>query len=204
MPDELLKFGTIVKKKTHDMYGSFFKDVEKMVQEMSDGDKQRMKDMVKALNDMLAQKMRGETPDFDSFMDQFGDMFGDHPPQSLDDLIDQMQAQMSAMQSLMDSMPGNQRQQLQQMLADKLGDPELEAEMSELAQNLDFLNPSRDQSNAYPFRGDEEVDLQAAMDLMARRCGCPLTPSFRAKTTSACSMPKIAPMSRLPRPLPRR
>lgn len=28
VPDELLKFGTIVKKKTHDMYGSFFKDVD--------------------------------------------------------------------------------------------------------------------------------------------------------------------------------
>ena len=73
---------------------------------------------------------------------------------------------MSAMQSLMDSLPGDQRQQLQSMLADKLGDPELESEMSELAQNLDFLNPSRDQSNSYPFRGDEELDLQAAMNLM--------------------------------------
>ncbi|KAM3537924.1 hypothetical protein ARSEF1564_009163 [Beauveria bassiana] len=28
VPDELLKFGTTVKKKTHDMYGSFFKDVD--------------------------------------------------------------------------------------------------------------------------------------------------------------------------------
>lgn len=28
VPDELLKFGTIVKKKTHDMYGAFFKDVD--------------------------------------------------------------------------------------------------------------------------------------------------------------------------------
>ncbi|KOS20027.1 ATP-dependent RNA helicase DBP3 [Escovopsis weberi] len=28
VPDELLKFGTAVKKKTHDMYGAFFKDVD--------------------------------------------------------------------------------------------------------------------------------------------------------------------------------
>lgn len=28
VPDDLLKFGTTVKKKTHDMYGSFFKDVD--------------------------------------------------------------------------------------------------------------------------------------------------------------------------------
>nr|UWK20162.1 ATP-dependent RNA helicase dbp3 [Trichoderma cf. fertile] len=28
VPDELMKFGTVVKKKTHDMYGGFFKDVD--------------------------------------------------------------------------------------------------------------------------------------------------------------------------------
>lgn len=28
VPDELLKFGTTVKKKTHDTYGAFFKDVD--------------------------------------------------------------------------------------------------------------------------------------------------------------------------------
>ena len=165
-PDAQSRFQELVDQLKQAMTNSFFKDVQKMVEEMSDGDKQRMKDMVRALNDMLAQRMRGDQPDFDGFMDQFGDMFGDNPPQNLDELIQQMQAQMSAMQSLMDSLPGDQRQQLQSLLADKLGDPELEAEMSELAQNLDFLNPSRDQSNSYPFRGDQEVDLQAAMDLM--------------------------------------
>ncbi len=165
-PDAQSRFQELVDQLKQAMTNSFFKDVEKIVQEMSDGDKERMKEMTRALNDMLAQKMKGETPDFDGFMDKFGDMFGDNPPQSLDELIQQMQAQMSAMQSLMDSLPGDQRQQLQSMLADKLGDPELESEMSELAQNLDFLNPSRDQSNSYPFRGDEELDLQAAMNLM--------------------------------------
>jgi len=28
VPDELLKFGTTVKKKQHDAYGAFFKDVD--------------------------------------------------------------------------------------------------------------------------------------------------------------------------------
>jgi ATP-dependent RNA helicase DBP3 len=28
VPDELLKFGTTVKKKAHDSYGAFFKDVD--------------------------------------------------------------------------------------------------------------------------------------------------------------------------------
>ena len=165
-PDAQHRFQELVEQLRQAMTESLFNDVSKMVEEMSDGDMQRMKDMTRDLNDMLAQRMRGEEPDFDSFMENYGDMFGENPPQSLDELIAQMQSQMQAMQSLMESMPSDQRQQLQSMLSDKLGDAELEAELSELAQNLDFLNPSRDQGSAYPFRGDEELDLQAAMELM--------------------------------------
>jgi uncharacterized protein with von Willebrand factor type A (vWA) domain len=165
-PDAQHRFQELVEQLRQAMTESFFNDISKMVKEMSDGDMQRMKDMTRDLNDMLAQRMRGEEPDFDSFMENYGDMFGENSPQSLDELITQMQSQTQAMQSLMQSMPSDQRLQFQSMLSDKLGDAELEAELSELAQNLDFLNPSRDQSSAYSFRGDEELDLQAAMGLM--------------------------------------
>jgi uncharacterized protein with von Willebrand factor type A (vWA) domain len=165
-PDAQHRFQELVDQLRQAMTESFFNDVSKMVDQMSDGDMQRMKGMARELNDMLAQRMRDEVPDFDSFMEKYGDMFGENPPQSLDELIAQMQAQMQAMQSVMESVPSDQRQQLQSLLSDKLGDAELEAELSELAQNLDFLNPSRDPGNAYPFRGDEELDLKAAMELM--------------------------------------
>ena len=165
-PEAQQRFKELVDQLRQAMTNQFFENVQEMVQQMSDGDVQRMKDMVRALNDMLAQKMRGEEPDFGQFMDQFGDMFGDNPPQSLDELLAQMQAQMQAMQSLMQSLPSEQRDQLQSLLGDRLGDPELESELSELAQNMDFLNPNREDPTSYPFRGDEEIDLQAAMRLM--------------------------------------
>jgi len=165
-PEAQHKFQELVDQLRQAMTQSFFNDVQQMVEQMSEGDLQRMKDMTRELNDMLVQRMRGEQPDFDGFMDRYGDMFGDNPPQSLDELIQQMQAQMSAMQSLMESMPGDMRQQLQGLLADKLGDPELESELSELAANLDYLQPGRERTPSYPFRGDEEIDLQAAMSLM--------------------------------------
>ena len=165
-PEAQHKFQELVEQLRQQMTKSLFNDIEKMVEEMSDGDMQRMKDMVRDLNEMLAQRMRGEEPDFDAFMQQYGDMFGENPPQSLDELLEQMQAQMQAMQSLMESMPSDQRQQLQSLMAGKFGDPELEAELSELAQNLDFLNPNSDQSQSYPFRGDEGIDFEAAMRLM--------------------------------------
>jgi uncharacterized protein with von Willebrand factor type A (vWA) domain len=165
-PDAQHRFQELMQQLRQAMSESFFKDVSQMVEQMSQGDLQRMKEMVQALNDMLVQKMRGQEPDFDSFMQQYGDMFGPNPPQSLDELIEQMQAQMQAMQSLMESLPSDQRQQLQSLLADKLGDPELEGELSQLALNMEYLNPSPERAPAYPFRGDEELDLQAAMRLM--------------------------------------
>ncbi len=165
-PEAQHKFQELVDQLRQAMTNQFFNNVQQMVEQMSEGDMQRMKDMVRALNDMLADKMRGQEPNFDEFMEQFGDMFGENPPQSLDELMQQMQAQMAAMQSLMESMPQAQREQLQSLLADRLGDPELQDELSQLAANLDFLNPSREQPQSYPFRGDEEIDLQAAMNLM--------------------------------------
>jgi uncharacterized protein with von Willebrand factor type A (vWA) domain len=121
-----------------------------------------MKEMVRALNEMLVKRIAGEDPGFDEFMEKFGDMFGANPPQSLDELLEQMQQQMAAMQSLMASLPSSQRDILQTLLAGKLGDPELERELRMLSKELQYLNPG----TAYPFRGDQPVDLQAAMELM--------------------------------------
>ena len=145
------------------MTQSFFRDVENMVNEMSDGDINRMKNMVKDLNDMLVRKIAGEDPGFDEFMDKYGDMFGDTPPSNLDELLEQMRQQMAATQSLFNSMNPDQQQQLQDMMQGKFGDPELESGLAKLSKELDFLNP---QGKQYNFLGDEEVDLLAAMELM--------------------------------------
>ncbi|MDP7359899.1 MAG: hypothetical protein QGI68_00160 [Pseudomonadales bacterium] len=162
-PDAQRKFLKLIEQLKKAMTNSLFKDVEKMVQEMSEGDIQRMKDMVHDLNEMLVKKIAGEDPNFEEFMEKYGDMFGDNPPKSLDELLDMMQKQMAASQSLLNSMSPDQRQQLQSLLADKLGDPELESELAKLAKEMAFLNP---QGKRYNFRGDEEIDLQAAMELM--------------------------------------
>lgn len=161
--DAQKKFLKLVDQLRKSMTQSFFNDVENMVKNMSDGDIERMKDMVKDLNDMLVKKIAGEDPGFEEFMDKYGDMFGDNPPQSLDELLQQMQQQMAATQSLFNSMSPEQQQQLQDMMMDKFGDPELNAELAKLAKELDYLNP---QGKRYDFSGDQEIDLQAAMELM--------------------------------------
>jgi len=162
-PEAQKKFLELLNELKKAMTSTFFQDIENMVNNLSDGDIERMKEMVKALNDMLVKKIAGEDPEFDKFMEQFGDMFGANPPQNLDELLEQMRQQMEAAQSLMNSMSPEQRQALQDMFQGRLGDPELEAEMAKLAKELDFLNPD---GQRYRFSGDESLGLEEAMQVM--------------------------------------
>ena len=160
------KFNELLESLKKAMMDTFFKDMYNQIANMSPEEMARMKDMVRDLNKMLQDKMAGNEPDFENFMNQYGDLFGDNPPKSLEELIAQMQHQMGQMQSLLDSLPGDMRQQLQDLLGDKLGDSELQQSLNELGQNLEYLYPMRDLRNQYPFRGEEEIDLQSAMNLM--------------------------------------
>ena len=162
-PDAQKKFLELLNELKKAMANTFFQDIENMVHNLSDGDIERMKDMVKALNEMLVKQIAGEDPDFEGFMDEFGDMFGDDPPQSLDELLDRMRQQMAAAQSLMNSLSPEQREALQELFQGRLDDPELGAEMAKLAKELDFLNPD---GSRYNFSGEESIDFQEAMRIM--------------------------------------
>ena len=170
-PEAQSQFQELMESLKKAMMETFFKDIYKQIQNMSPEDMERLKQMVRDLNQMLQEKMAGGQPNFDQFMQQYGDLFGDNPPQSLDELLQQMQQQLSQMQNLLDSMPGDMRRQLQDLLSDKIGDPELQSELSELASNLEYMFPMRDLRNQYSFRGDEELDLNEAMHLMDRMQG---------------------------------
>ena len=165
-PEAAQKYQELVDSLRQQMLNAFFKDMSQSIQDMSPQDMERMQEMVRDLNAMMQQRLAGEEPDFDAFMEKYGDLFGDDPPQSLDELLQQMQQQAAAMQNLMDSLPGGMRQQLQDLVADRLGDPGMQQQLAELASNLEALMPMRDLRNQYPFRGGEELDLQAAMRLM--------------------------------------
>ena len=162
-PDAQKKFLKLIQQLRQAMTKSFFRDIENMVKQMSEGDIDRMKDMIKDLNEMLLKKIEGEDPGFDEFMEKHGDMFGDNPPKSLDELLQQMQQQMEATRSLFNSMSPDQQEQLQNLMNSRFGDPELEQEFMKLAREMDFFNA---QGKRYNFSGDEEIDLQAAMELM--------------------------------------
>ncbi len=165
-PEAQAEYQELMEMLKQAMMETFFKDLQQQIANMTPEDMDHMKQMMRDLNQMLQERMQGGEPDFDGFMQTYGDLFGPNPPQTLDELVQQMQQQVSQMQNLLDSLPGDMRQQLQDLLMDKIADPGLRDEMSDLAANLEFLSPQRDMRNQYPFRGDDEIDLSEAMQLM--------------------------------------
>ena len=163
-PEAQRKFQELLKQLRDAVTDSFFKNLSERINNMSPEDMQRLKDMMRALNDMLVKKIAGdEDTGFDEFMKEFGDMFGDQPPESLDELLQQMQQQMAAAQSLLWSMSKSQRDQLADLLNDRFNDQDLNSEFNKLRKELEYLLPP---GKSFGFRGEEELDLETARRLM--------------------------------------
>ena len=71
------------------------------------------------------------------------------------------------MQNLLDSLPATCASSCRTCSTDKIGDPELQRRaVTSCAPNLEYLYPDARPAQPVPFRGDEEIDLNEAMQLM--------------------------------------
>jgi uncharacterized protein with von Willebrand factor type A (vWA) domain len=147
------------------MAGQVSREVADSLRGMTAGQQQEMREMLRALNRMLRERLRGGSPDFRGFMQRFGHFFGPNPPQSLDELLERMQQQMARMQSLMAGLSPEQRESLMQALTDAL-DPGTIREMAELGSLMEALAPPSDLAQRYRFRGEEAMALDEAMRMM--------------------------------------
>ena len=152
----------MLKKNAMEQYG---RDMMQKIQNMDPGALANMRHMVEALNQMLEQRMRGEEPDFNQFMEQFGNYFGDNPPRNLDELMEHMQNQIAQAQSLMDSLSQADRESLQNLLNSML-DAATQRELAKLAANLEALHPTGRSRREYPFSGEESISYEEALKLM--------------------------------------
>ncbi|HYM51193.1 MAG TPA: VWA domain-containing protein [Candidatus Limnocylindrales bacterium] len=147
---------------------TYFRNMTQTMQQLNTQDLGEIKAMMKALNQMLRDRLEGRTPDFDGFMKRFGHFFGPNPPKTLDELVQQLERQMAQMESLMQSLSPEQRAAMEELIASTLSDPELQAEMAELAAALELLSPRPQLGNRYAFYGSESLPLQEALSLMER------------------------------------
>ena len=127
---------------------------------------QRLKDMLAELNAMLAQRARGEEPDFEGFMQRYGDFFSENP-KTLDELLEVMARRMAAAQALLNSMTPGQRDQLQQLSDQLLADMDLNWQVNELTRHLRNEFGDLGWDRRYDFGGVDPLDFSHATDMLA-------------------------------------
>src|SRR5207245_2033038 len=196
-PEAERLFQELMKSLQQQMLQPFMQGMKQSLENMSAEDLKRMREMMRDLNRMLRQRAEGEEPDFDAFKAKWGQHFPG--VESLDELLEQLGRQAGQLQSLLDSMSPGQRRQLQEMMSSLfMKDERLEAEMAQLAMNLDQLGLTEELRRRYDFRGDDELTMREAMKLMdelqqmeelerqLRRGGAPAaTPPTRPSATSS-------------------
>ena len=165
-PEAKRKFDELLKSLQQQMMQPFLQNMQQGLQNMTPQDLQRMREMMRDLNRMMRDRLNGEEPDFQGFKDKWGQQFPG--AESLDDVLEQMGRRMGQMQSLMESLSPEQRQQMQDMMRSLfMQDERLEAEMRQLAANLEQLMPMDSMRQRYEFRGEEEIGMREAMELMS-------------------------------------
>jgi len=163
--DARRKFQELVDMLKQHAMQSYTRELTDRIKSMDPETMANLRNLVEAINQMLEQRMRGEEPDFQQFMEQFGDFFGPNPPQSLDELIERLQQQMAQAQSLLDSMSPEDRDALSGLLRSVL-DEATQFELAKMSANLEALHPSDKLRRRYNFTGDESISYSEALKLM--------------------------------------
>src|SRR5437870_6705642 len=83
---------------------TYFKNMTRTMQQLKPEHLSEIKEMLRALNQMLRDRLEGRPPKFEQFMQRFGHFFGPNPPKNLDELVQQLERQMAQMESLMQSL----------------------------------------------------------------------------------------------------
>jgi uncharacterized protein with von Willebrand factor type A (vWA) domain len=145
-----------------------FAGMRNALQNATPQDMERVREMMRALNEMLDADARGEhTPeDFANFMDQYGDFFPEHPA-DLDELIDSLARRAAAAQRLMDSLTPDQRAELESLMQQALGGAGLADEMARLQQGLRSARPDLQWGGRQRMDGDQPLGYADATSALA-------------------------------------
>lgn len=164
-PEARQQFEELIKMLQQQILQSHFKGLLQGIQSITPETLRQIQQMVRDLNKLLEQRLRGEEPDFRKFMDQWGQFF---PPdiENLDQLAEHIKRQMAQMESLLKSMTPQMRQQLANMIDSLLQDNRLKWDLFQLSANLERLMPRQGAMEPFPFGGDEPLTLREALDLM--------------------------------------
>ncbi|HEV2528437.1 MAG TPA: VWA domain-containing protein [Thermomicrobiales bacterium] len=167
VPEAYGQFRELLDMLRQQVMDSTYQGLSQSLQGMSSDDVDNLNRMLGDLNEMMEADARGEPTDFEQFQHKWGHYFGSDV-QDLDGLKQRMGEQMQAMRQLMDNMSAEQRSELEGLMSAAMNDPETQAQMQRLAQNLGQSMPSDGRRQPLDFSGDESLTLDEASRLMNR------------------------------------
>jgi uncharacterized protein with von Willebrand factor type A (vWA) domain len=148
------------------MLGDQFRNMQQGLESLSAEDLGPIREMVAALNELLAKHARNAATDADfrDFMDRFGAFF---PPgiDSIDDLVEHLMRQAELMASLLMSMPREMREQLEATMQALLQDDRLQWDLMQMSALLEQIS-GRSLGHRYPFSGQAQAGFDEAFDVM--------------------------------------
>ncbi|MDQ6798737.1 MAG: hypothetical protein M3011_12110 [Actinomycetota bacterium] len=161
------RFSELVDRLRQELLQSRFNEMTAAMSGMGPEERQRTKDMLGALNDMLDRRARGLDVDFARFMASYGDFFPD-APQNLDELLEQLAAQMAAFQAFVNSLSAEQRAELARLSDELLGDMDLRWQLDQLSRNLQAQMPHLGWGTSYESSGQGPMSMLDAVEMVDR------------------------------------
>ena len=137
-----------------------FAGMKQALENATPEDRERVEEMLRDLNDLLAAHARGEdtTEQFRDFMDRHGDIFPERP-ETVDELVDALAARAAAAQRMLASMTPEQRAELAELSMQAFGSPGLMDQLSALDDALRALRPGEDWDGSEQFGGQQGLGL---------------------------------------------
>lgn len=137
-----------------------FAGMKQALENATPEDRERVEEMLRDLNDLLAAHARGDdtTEQFRDFMERHGDFFPEQP-ETVDELVDALAARAAAAQRMLASMTPEQRAELAELSQQAFGSPGLMDQLSALDDTLRALRPGEDWDGSEQFGGQQGLGL---------------------------------------------
>lgn len=166
-PEAKRQYDELMEKLRQQVSESMFDQLQQGLNQMGPQQTESLSDMLHDLNDLLRQKLEGQdtSQGFQDFLQKWQQQLGDNPPSSLEQMLEGLRQRMQQMQNVMESLSSHQRSELENLLDNMMSNMDLQQEMAQLAEALSQLMP-QERGQRHSFRGDEDVDLIQAMQLM--------------------------------------
>ncbi|MGO9042829.1 MAG: VWA domain-containing protein [Mycobacterium sp.] len=143
-----------------EMLDQRFAGMKQALQGATDEDRQRVKDMLDDLNELLDKHARGEDSqqDFQDFMDKHGEFFPENP-RNVDELLDSLAKRAAAAQRFRNSLSPEQRAELDALAQQAFGSPSLMQALNRLDGHLQAARPGEDWTGSEEFSGDNPFGM---------------------------------------------